>query len=300
MACCGGRKRSRMSRFEKILKPEPIKVDQVKSQRVKKSVVVKKSLKILLTRPQFYDINYSINPWMKPDSIDKHKALHQWNQLDGTLRRLKAKVIYAKPKSGLPDMVFTANAGFFIKDSEIIVLSNFKYNERKGEEFWFEKFFNNEGYYVRHVDHHFEGSGDCLYLNSVPVGGYGYRTDPTVYDTLVPGVVACELVDPRFYHLDTCFCPLSDNDYLIWPGAFSSEALQKIRSISQKEFSVPEEEAMNFACNAVVIEKNVVLPEGCPKTENILKENGYTTFALPMSEYIKSGGACKCLTLKLP
>jgi N-dimethylarginine dimethylaminohydrolase len=233
------------------------------------------------------------------NSVDRQKALHQWNQLEGTLRRLKVRVVIGKPRRDLPDMVFTANAGFFIKGSEIVVLSNFKHGERKGEEFWFEKFFNDEGYYVRKVDYNFEGAGDCLYFGDKPIGGYGFRTDKSAYETLAPGVVTCELVDSYFYHLDTCFCPLQGTDYLIHPGAFSSEALTKIRNLQGNELAVPEEEAQQFACNAVVIENNVIMPLGCPKTEDMLKQSGYTTFALDMSEFIKSGGACKCLTLKL-
>lgn len=298
MPCCGGSSSSGKSR-SRITKPK-IQAAQIKAQMVKR-VVVNSSVKILIVRPQFYGINYSINPWMNiNNSVDRFKAIHQWNLLEGTLRRLKARIVHSKPRPDLPDMVFTANAGFFLKESEIVVLSNFKHNERKGEEFWFERFFDNEGYYVRKLDNNFEGAGDCLYFRDVPIGGYGFRTDLSVYETLVPGVVACELIDPYFYHLDTCFCPLQGSDYLIWPGAFSSEALQKIRSLGGNELSVAEEEAKQFACNAVVIEKNVILPQNCPKTEDMLQQSGYTTFPLDMSEFIKSGGACKCLTLQLP
>lgn len=299
MGCCGGKSGRGGASRSRIRKPRRVKAEQVKAQMARQ-VKVTSSTKILLVRPQFYGINYSINPWMNVNnSVDKNKALHQWNQLDGTLRRLKARVVHAKPKRDLPDMVFTANSGFFIKDSEIVVLSNFKHGERKGEEFWFERFFDKEGYYVRKLDHNFEGAGDCLYFGDIPIGGHGFRTDPSVYESLVPGVVVCELIDPYFYHLDTCFCPLHGSDYLIWPGAFSSEALVKIRNLNGNEFAVPEEEAKHFACNAVVIDKNVVLPDNCPKTEDMLQQAGYTTFPIDMSEFIKSGGACKCLTLKL-
>lgn len=299
MSCCGGRSSPASRSRSRITKPKRVEANQVKAQMAN-NVVVNYSEKILLLRPQFYGVNYSINPWMDVNnSVDRHKALHQWNQLDGTLRRLKVRVVQGKPRRDLPDMVFTANAGFFLK-AEIVVLSNFKHGERKGEEFWFEKLFNEEGYYVRKVDLNFEGAGDCLYFGDKLIGGYGFRTDEAVYQTLAPGILACELVDPYFYHLDTCYCPLQGKDYLIWPGAFSSEALVKIRSLDGNEIAVPEEEAKKFACNSVVIEKNVILPSDCYKTEDMLKQAGYTTFPLPMSEFIKSGGACKCLTLKLP
>lgn len=300
MSCCGGKTAGGGRSRSRFRKSKRIEANLVKAQMAK-NVVVNYSDKILLLRPQFYGVNYSINPWMDVNNkVDRHKALHQWTQLEGTLRRLKVKIVFGKPRRDLPDMVFTANAGFFIKGTEIVVLSNFKHGERKGEEFWFEKSFNQEGYYVRKVDSNFEGAGDCLYFKDKPIGGYGFRTDKSVYKTLVPGVITCELVDPYFYHLDTCYCPLRGIDYLIYPGAFSSEALSKIRNLGGNELTVTEEEAKHFACNAVVIKKNVILPSDCPQTEDMLKQAGYTTFPLPMSEFIKSGGACKCLTLKLP
>ena len=38
---------------------------------------------------------------------------------------------------------------------------------------------------------------------------------------------------------------------------------------------VPEEEAAGFSCNAVVLERDIVLPEGAPKLVGTLRDRGY-------------------------
>jgi len=63
---------------------------------------------------------------------------------------------------------------------------------------------------------------------------------------------------------------------------------------------VEPEEATHFSCNAVVIDRDIVLPEGAPQLVTKLQERGYSCHPLPMSEFIKAGGACKCLTMFMP
>ena len=129
--------------------------------------------------------------------------------------------------------------------------------------------------------------------------GHGCRSDELAYTRFNNDHHLVELIDPYFYHLDTCFCPLQNGDYLIWPGAFDENGLKNIRYIGNNEISVIESEAKQFACNAVVIGKDVILPSGCTDTIQKLHQAGYITHEIEMSEFIKSGGACKCLTLKI-
>jgi N-dimethylarginine dimethylaminohydrolase len=109
-----------------------------------------------------------------------------------------------------------------------------------------------------------------------------------------------ELVDDRFYHLDTCFCPLPNGGAFWFPPAFDSYAQRVIRNQIEPLIEVAAEEAAQFACNAVVIGRDIVLPENCPRLTSALSDCGYRCHPLRMSEFIKAGGACKCLTLFLP
>lgn len=260
----------------------------------------------LLCKPDFYGIDYQINPWMNVENnADKQKAIRQWNSLESKIRELGGTVHLIDPKPGLPDMVFTANAGLFFDN--FVMVARFKHKERKGEEIYFREWFAAR-YGIMHPEKHiqnkpFEGAGDALYFGDSLVVGHGFRSELDAYDGFyehVKDLLIMRLVDPYFYHLDTCFCPLNDGEYLIYPNAFDAYSLRLIRPKGTFEISVPEEEAKLFACNAVLLGKNVILPKGCPKTMDKLEQRGYIPHELDMSEYIKSGGACKCLTLRLP
>lgn len=297
MGCCGHsskpRNRKPRSGF-RHLKP--------KKRLVSQSDVQKKTF--LMCRPKYFGIEYEINPWMHLGVlVDRKKAVEQWNTLHDAIMEHGGKLLHVAPQDGLPDMVFTANAGLLLKDINTVILSNFKHEERRAEQWWFHEFFITQKLKVHVVASYYEGAGDSLFLGETLIGGYGFRSDQEVYSEirhfLKNDPIPVRLVDPRFYHLDTCFCPLSDLDYLIFPGAFDQESLEQIRSLNGRELEVSENEAKNFACNAVLIGKTVILPSECPKTCEMLEQAGYQPVPIPMTEFLKSGGACKCLTMAL-
>ena len=150
----------------------------------------------------------------------------------------------------------------------------------------------------------FEGEGDALFCGEVLFCGYRFRSDirshQVIGDILKCLVISVELVEDRFYHLDTCFCPLPCGGALWYPGAFDGYGRRAMRHHIHDLIAVAPEEAAHFACNAVVLGKEIVLPEGCPKLCVKLAERGYRPHAFPMTEFLKAGGACKCLTLFLP
>lgn len=261
-------------------------------------------MKILMCKPTYYDIEYEINPWMNKNlKAVPFKAMLQWNELYNIIKSCGVEVVLAEPQQGLPDMVFTANAGL-VKDGKVL-LSSFFHPERQGEEYYFKQWFINAGYelldkIVDLPDLSFEGEGDALFVNKQIFVGYGIRSNKDYYANFallgVEEIVYCELIDPYFYHLDTCFCPINETDGIWWPEAFAASS-QKIMQKQLKLFAIPETEAKNFACNAVVINNNVIIPANCPVTKDYLQSLGYTVFCCEMSEFIKAGGACKCLTL---
>ena len=263
--------------------------------------------KYLTCSPDYFGIQYEINPWMDKNNESNHqKSQTQWDTLQQAIVDAGGKTINIDPQPDLPDLVFTANAGLILKDLEKVILSSFKHQERNGEEPFFEKFFENHGFTVIKPNGNFEGAGDALFLDETLICGTGFRSDLETYKQLLNDGHLDEvkfkivnLVDNRFYHLDTCFCPLNDKDYLIYPGAFDEVSLENIRELSGNEICVPENEAAMFACNAVLVDETVILPNGCPKTIEQLLDFGYKVSTVEMTEFMKSGGACKCLTLKL-
>jgi N-dimethylarginine dimethylaminohydrolase len=260
--------------------------------------------RILMCRPEYYKIKYEINPWMNVENQPSSAAAQQWVNLHHHIIRLGGCVEYIEPKSGLPDMVFTANGG--LVHGNKVVLPKFKHKERQREKSYFKNWFVDHGFEVCEPRWgHFEGAGDALYAGDCWWLGYGFRSDLRGI-TYIPDLLGiksyqyelCRLVDPYFYHLDTCFCPLRDSLALVYPDAFDDETLAKMTN-RLAIVPVPPNEARNFACNAVVLGNDILIPNGCPLTRERLVEQNFRVYQLDMTDFIKAGGACKCLTLKL-
>ena len=263
--------------------------------------------RLLVCPPDYFRINYEINPWMRrANAVDSARAMSQWHALMDVLSQDVGAGIEQMPAvEGLPDMVFTANAGVVVGRRALV--SRFRYPERQREEVHFERWFREQKYEVLTMDKtlYFEGAGDLLGFQDAWFGGYRQRSDirafPKVGDMFQREIIPLELIDPRFYHLDTCFCPLSGGELLYFPPAFDAYGQAAIakRIPDTRRLTVPEDEALRFACNAVCIGKHIVIPAGCPRTTQLLEARGYRTYAVQLDEFMKSGGAAKCLTLAL-
>jgi N-dimethylarginine dimethylaminohydrolase len=259
--------------------------------------------RILMCRPTYYGIEYEINPWMdRTQGADTARATHQWEELYAALTGpVGTRVELIEPVAGLPDMVFTANAGLVW--GNVFVPSRFRHAERAGEEPLFEHWFAERGFEIRHVpeDCHFEGAGDALPCVGLLWTGYHFRSDVRAHGRLsemlgIP-TMPLELTDARFYHLDTCFCPLDEQTAIYYPTAFDDYARRVLEANIPNLIAAEEDEAIRFACNAVVVGRQVVLNAGCPKLGTELTHRGWTVHSVDLSEYLKSGGSAKCLTI---
>jgi N-dimethylarginine dimethylaminohydrolase len=259
---------------------------------------------ILMCPPDYFGIEYEINPWMNLRAgSDGEHARRQWTALHDTLRELGVAVDLIEPVPGLPDLVFTANSGLVF--GKLFIVSQFRYGVRQGESPHFEKWASSRGFeVVRPLDgYHFEGAGDALFCGETLFAGYRFRSDVRSHqwigEKLHVEVLPLELVDPRFYHLDTCFCPLAPDLALYYPGAFDEYGRSVLRDRIPHLIEVVAEEAISFSCNAVVVGKTVILNEGAPRLAEALAERDFAVRPLGFSEFIKSGGSAKCLTFRI-
>ncbi|MBI4500585.1 MAG: hypothetical protein HY700_05430 [Gemmatimonadetes bacterium] len=263
--------------------------------------------RLLVCPPDFFRIDYEINPWMnRENAVDHMRAVRQWDGLmEGLERRVGATLERMTPVRGLPDLVFTANAGVVLDN--LAVPSRFRHPERQREQTHFEEWFVEHGYELRLLEDgvYFEGAGDLLGVPDLWLGGYRKRSDVGAYTQISElfgrEIIPVELVDDRFYHLDTCFCPLSDGEVLYYPHAFDGYARAVIaeRLEENRRLTVPQSEALRFACNAVCVGRKIALPTGCPETMRMLRDRGYEPIPLELDEFMKAGGSAKCLTLAL-
>ena len=263
--------------------------------------------RFLMCAPDHYGIEYEINPWMHREiQPDRELARSQWQGLKALLEeKLGATVELIPPRPGLPDMVFTANAGY-VEDG-VFIPSRFRYRGRQGEEPWFREWFGQQGFTVRELPGEwvFEGFGDALPRQERIFAGYRFRSDIQSHTALgrLLGreVLSLELIDSRFYHLDTCLCPLSGGEVVYFPGAFDDYGCSALRGVVGEGCSSPvtEAEALRFCCNAIQVGKGVVMNTGAPELTARLQGRGYEVYACDLSEFLKSGGAARCLVCRL-
>jgi N-dimethylarginine dimethylaminohydrolase len=262
----------------------------------------------LMCPPEYFDVSYIINPWMHGNvrKIDNALAKQQWRALYDILTDV-ATVRLVQPQPGSPDMVFTANAG--LVRGRGFLASRFRYPERQYEEPYFADWFLDRGYEVSLMprDVPFEGAGDALFDRARPVlwFAHGHRSVPgaaaVIEERLGLEVASLRLTDRRFYHLDTCLCPLEGGHLLYHPAAFDdpSRAAIERRVPASRRIAVGEEDALAFACNAVSAGRTVVVNRATARLAGEFARLGYQVVQTPLTEFMKAGGSAKCLTLRL-
>jgi N-dimethylarginine dimethylaminohydrolase len=260
--------------------------------------------RILMCPPDYYGIEYEINPWMsRQRGAAKERARAQWQRLCDTLGSLGVAVERMEPQPGLPDLVFTANAGMMY--GRRFFSSRFRHDVRARESPYFDAWFAGHDFVVEHLPEgvYFEGAGDALFCGRRLFAGYRIRSDVQGHQYLARvlhvQVLPLELVNPYFYHLDTCLCPLVPGEAVWYPDAFDAYGRRVIRAQVPTLIAANEHDARRFGCNAVVVGKTVVLNSGCDRLSVDLEARGYATRAVELDEFIKAGGSAKCLTLRL-
>ncbi|MBD2094713.1 TIGR00300 family protein [Trichocoleus sp. FACHB-591] len=266
------------------------------------------SIRFLMCSPDHYEVDYVINPWMEGNvhKSSRDRAAEQWEHLFHLIKEY-AIVDLIQPQVGVPDIVFTANGGLVLGDT--VVLSRFFHKERQGEEPFFKQWFAEKGYTVHELPKElpFEGAGDALFDREGRWlwAGYGFRSEldshPYLAKWLDIEVLSLRLMDERFYHLDTCFCPLSQGYLLYYPPAFDaySNRLIEMRVPEEKRIAIAEADAVNFACNAVNVDHRVILNKASDELKQRLADKGFEVLETPLTEFLKAGGAAKCLTLRV-
>ncbi|MFO0876328.1 MAG: arginine deiminase-related protein [Gemmataceae bacterium] len=260
--------------------------------------------RILMCSPDYYGIEYEINPWMsKHRGSSPARAHEQWRALFEKLVELGVQVELLTPQPGLPDLVFTANAGLVF--GRQFYSSRFRHEVRARETPHFDAWFAEHGWTVHTLPEttYFEGAGDALFCGRSLFAGYRIRSDVQGHQFLGQQlrcqVLPVELVNPYFYHLDTCFCPLAPGEAIYYPDAFDRYGQRVLEANIPRLLPVADEEAHRFGCNAVVVGKTVILNAGSTKLAAGLRDWGYTPIEVELDEFIKSGGSAKCLTLRL-
>jgi len=264
----------------------------------------------LMCPPSHFGVLYEINPWMSREvQSDPDRSNDQWHALVATLKEAGADVELMEPVDGLPDLVFTANAGIVDTATGLdrFVLTKFRHPERQGEEPLDAAWFREAGYDVVELSLPpgvcFEGAGDALPFRGRLLAGYSFRSDfpahTALAKTLGVEVLSVQLVDARFYHLDLSFCPLDDRHAIVAPDAWDRYGAAVVERLVPEPIVLEVDEALTFCANSVVVGTTIVMP-ACPvRVGRQLEEWGYDVVVNPVEEFLKAGGGVRCLTLAL-
>jgi N-dimethylarginine dimethylaminohydrolase len=262
----------------------------------------------LMCPPEFYDVNYVINPWMAGNlhRPSRDTAFAQWKNLHYHLQRI-ADVRLLHPRAGAPDMVFVAHSA--LVQHGIAAISSFAHPQRQAEEQHLRRWFRDAGFLIWETPREtaFEGEGDALFnaTGDHLWAAHGVRTcqhsHRHVADAWHTPVTSLHLVDPRFYHLDTCFAPLSNGHLLYFPAAFDAASIAKIEAAypADKRIAVTEAEATQFACNVINIGRNILMSPVAGDLTARLTTLGYEITELQLTEFLRGGGSAKALALRL-
>ncbi|GAA3034238.1 amidinotransferase [Streptosporangium longisporum] len=256
-----------------------------------------------MCRPDHFAVEYAINPWMHPEAgADRATAIRQWETLRDVYLDLGHRVSLIEPLEGLPDMVFSAN-GALVVDGRVYG-ARFAYPQRAAEGPAYLRWFTQNGYErVHEAAFVNEGEGDFLTLDHLVLAGTGFRTDISAHkeaqEFLGRPVVTLQLVDPRFYHLDTALFPLSGHNVAYFPEAFSPGSREVLRTLFPDAVLASEEDAVTFGLNSVSDGVNVVISAEAGGLQLELKRRGFEVVPVDLSELRKAGGGPKCCTLEI-
>jgi N-dimethylarginine dimethylaminohydrolase len=257
----------------------------------------------LMCPPEYFDVTYAINPWMRPETpVDRGLAMRQWAALRATYVSLGHWVSAIEPVAGLPDMVFAANGATVIDGTVLGV--RFKHKERVGEAAAYRSWFLVQGYAPVHEPVFVnEGEGDILVAGDTVLAGYGFRSDEAAAGELASvfgrRVVSLRLVDSRFYHLDTALCVLDASTAMYYPAAFDDAGRAALASLFDELIEAKDEDAEVLGLNAVSDGRHVVLAAQATELARSLSARGFEPVPVDMSELLKAGGGAKCCTLEL-
>jgi N-dimethylarginine dimethylaminohydrolase len=254
--------------------------------------------------PRHFDVVYQINPWMHPGQgrpVDQVAAMRQWSTLRAAYEAYGHVVEMVRPRTGLPDMVYAANSAFVLDG--MALLARFRYPERQGEEAAYARWFTSRGFAVHQPTHVHEGEGDMVLAGDVILVGSGFRTDPAVQkevaDLFDREVIGLELVDPRWYHLDTALFRLSDELVAYYPGAFSLDARQVLAKRYPDALIASEDDALAFGLNALSDGTRVFVPARAEGLVTQIEDAGFVPVPIDLPELFRGGGSVKCCTLEL-
>ncbi len=267
---------------------------------------------VLMCPPDYFQVLSIKNPYMAHHvgDVNRDRARQQWDAAVAAFTAAGCQVSVIAATPGLEDMVFAANSsltGTRPDGEKVALIASMRHASRHKESEAFEVWYQAHGYRVARLKTGgfaaFEGSGDAIWHPGKRLiwGGHGFRTDPEMFEQVAEifktPVIQLKLVNERFYHLDTCFCPLTPEAVLIYPAAFDAASLELILKMFPIIVTSSEADAvLRMACNAAVWRsRTAIIQKGADIASGHMRALGLAVVEVDTSEFVKSGGSMYCI-----
>jgi N-dimethylarginine dimethylaminohydrolase len=263
----------------------------------------------LMVEPNHFRVDYSINPFMDIDDQPDHlRTRAEWLQIIAAIESAGGRVHVLPQIPEAPDMVYAMNLGLALELEDAharhVVLSHMRYPQRRMETPVADEWFAGQGFSRRSIGRdgvgaHFE-AGDAFAWRGELVVGYGPRTEELGLKHLATelgiGVRGFRITHPGMYHMDLGFCPLDETRAMVCPAAFDDASAAALLALVPDPLVLSEEEALTFCANSVVLGRTIVMP-ACPdRVRAQLEQWGFEIVLVDVGEFLKGGGAIRCLT----
>jgi N-dimethylarginine dimethylaminohydrolase len=269
--------------------------------------------RVLMCPPTYFTVRDVKNPFMNPARPpDAALALAQWEGVRDAFEEAGVRVVLVDPVKDLEDMVFAANQTFISRGAaheRFAVASRMRYPSRRREVPFVVARLRELGFAIIDLglagdDQFLEGHGDLLAHPGARLvwAGYGIRSSRAGVMRFAASmrtegieVRPLELVDATYYHLDTCFAPLSAQAALVYPGALSEASMQLLRQSWPRLHEVSREDAARFVCNGVATNGRFIVSHLPGAVAERVRDEGLRPVTIDVSEFEKAGGSVFCL-----
>jgi len=263
------------------------------------------------------------NPYIHGLAVDPKTVLAEHRRLERAFKGMYTYAVHPTVSVHLPDIVFVANGGLSLPrlSKPTVILPWMKYPQRRAELPFLKEMFKELK--VRTVEFPgsalapFEGQAELKWFcgGTKAICAYGYRSTLETFRILdrlfkklysaegldAPQLLVVPIASFDYYHLDVGMLEYDDTKCIVHKDAFSPTSIKKMRDFLGSENVTVLDTKDTFCLNAVVDGGRLITHR---LTESGLKDRletitGKKVVEIDTTEFEKSGGSVRCMTLDL-
>ena len=244
-----------------------------------------------LVRPPGISFPQAISNHPQKKGINYFRALSQHQNYVATLQQIGGKILSLPPEDSLPDSTFVEDTAFIF--GETAFLCSTKEKSRRNEVESVAKILKDHLKLLQ-LKSYLDG-GDILSTPEVVYVGLTSRTDAKAAKFLSEQICKKMVSIPviKGLHLKSAVSYLGNNILLISPERVETSAFKNFKWIEV-------EERDSYAANCLALGNRVIMPAGFQKVNEKIRQYGFETIELEMSEFEKADGGITCLSLIIP